>query len=395
MSSDTMYLNSSRRLPTAGKNKTSQLQKPERKSTKNHRKNKTRQEGNVVDESVPLSQPQALPNGEKPNFGSSSKKERKSNNQRPDNSYSGSPRNKAATNPCSTTAHAVELTATQAGRKTAELLAKNLKDVVLVESDKGGLTSIPRMDQRTNRQMTPQTLPNASPKQSPLPLPVKDHEMTVHSPLPLLQPGLHLNQNQHPQFQQIRPNQNIPHYQNHSLQPPPMNPQMYQHQNRFPPIIPMGMQHPGPNYSLSSGAPPYFNSMHAPFMTPNAPQTAGFYGIPPPAPPPLSALPGQFSHMNPMFNSNQPMGSVAAIPSSDSNGSEISGPVTLLSREPRASSSSSMTSENTDNRAEPRTEKKHSKKSRGAAKLPRGGYAGASFATNVPAVTNLPKPSFT
>ncbi|CEP62948.1 Edc1p LALA0_S06e07580g [Lachancea lanzarotensis] len=407
MSTDTMYLNSSRRLPAAGRNKTSQLQKPEKKTTKNHRKNKTRQEGNVVEDSVPLSQPQALPNGEKPNFGGSTKKERKSNNKRPDNSGASSSHDKAAKSTSSTTAHALELTSTQAGRKTAELLAQNLKDVVLVENDKGGLTSIPRVDQRTNRQMTPQALPSASPTQSPLPLPIKEHSTPIHCPLPLLQPGPHLNQNQHqPQFQQILPNQHFPpHYQNQSLQQSTMNhqmyayqnQQMYSHQNRLPPIAPLGMQHLGSNYSISSGAPPYFNSMHhAPFMNANAPQTAGFYGIPPPAPPPMGALPGQYPQMHSMFNSaSQPLRSVAAHPSSDSTGSEISGPVTLSSKEPRVSSSSSVSSGTADIGMGSTSEKKHSKKSQAGAKLVRGGYAGASFATNVPAVTNLPKPSFT
>ncbi|SCV04628.1 LAME_0H19944g1_1 [Lachancea meyersii CBS 8951] len=397
MSTDTMYMNSSRRLPAAGRNKTSQLQKPEKKTTRNHRKNKTRQEGNPSDDTVPLPQPQALPNGEKPNFGGFNKKDRKTNSNRPENSTT----NFNGTGPARTSARVSQnsgsgsdVTSTPAGRKTAELLAKNLRDVVLVENEKGGITSVPCLDNRTQRQMTPQSLPSASPNQSPSPLSAKEYAPVALSPLPN-QPGLYQQQLQQQQLQQLRQNQHFQYYQNQHLQQPLLNQHLHAQQNRFAPIIPLGMQQPGPNYALSSGATPYYNAMHVPFMNSNTPQTPGFYGVPPPAPPPMNLMPGHFPQAQPVCSPGlAPLGNVS-IMSSGSTGSEISGPVTSLSEEPRVSSSSSASIPNASDNLNQNSDKKPSKKSRAGAKLARGGYAGASFATSVPAVTNLPKPSFT
>ncbi|CAI4061476.1 hypothetical protein SKDZ_07G0460 [Saccharomyces kudriavzevii ZP591] len=72
MSTDTMYFNSSRLLPSAGKNKTNNLIK--QKPRNNRASGNTAKNISNNTSTTDIPPPQTLPNGEKPNFGHSSNK---------------------------------------------------------------------------------------------------------------------------------------------------------------------------------------------------------------------------------------------------------------------------------------------------------------------------------
>ncbi|KAM3160400.1 EDC1-like protein [Lachancea thermotolerans] len=355
MSTDTMYLNSSRRLPAAGKNKSSQLQKPEKKQTRSTRKNRTRQEASAAEV---LPKPQTLPNGEKPDFGNSSKKQYGRKN----HESSSAPRPYEA-------------------RESAQKKNRS-KDSSPSHVDTTPAKSPSVLERSAVRQLTPQSVANASPVVSPLPLSMVA-PLTI-SPLPH-QPGLYQQQHQQNQFQQ---NQYQQHQQFNAGYP-------YHHPQFSSLPLPAGAHQP--NYALSTGAMPYFTSPQAPLMGLPAQQAPPFFGMPHP-PPPVTIMPGHFPHTPPSLNNVPPPQmfqqtfSPASAPTSISSSTECSGPVTALPEEPR---SSSATSNSTSSSTGASGSKKPSKKTRTSGKLGRGGYAGASFATSLPSITNLPKPSFT
>ncbi|AHY79172.1 AQG_2a_G0018380.mRNA.1.CDS.1 [Saccharomyces cerevisiae] len=72
MSTDTMYFNSSRLLPSAGRNKTNNLIK--QKTRNNRARGNAAKNANNNNYITDIPPPQTLPNGQKPNFGHSSYK---------------------------------------------------------------------------------------------------------------------------------------------------------------------------------------------------------------------------------------------------------------------------------------------------------------------------------
>ncbi|CAI4417595.1 ALI_collapsed_G0021010.mRNA.1.CDS.1 [Saccharomyces cerevisiae] len=72
MSTDTMYFNSSRLLPSAGRNKTNNLIK--QKTRNNRARGNAAKNANNNNYITDIPPPQTLPNGQKPNFGHSSHK---------------------------------------------------------------------------------------------------------------------------------------------------------------------------------------------------------------------------------------------------------------------------------------------------------------------------------
>lgn len=354
MSTDTMYFNSSRRLQAAGKNKTSQLQKPEKKQSRNKKKSQMRQDAPA---SETLPKPQTLPNGERPDFGNSSKKNKGMKN------YGNSGNTKKS---------GADVAAQPKKNGTRGGVAGH------VDPYSGPTTPATSSVERSAvRQLTPQSMVNASPGASPAvsPLPIASAAPMTISPLPH-QPGLYQQQHQQHQFQQ-----NV--FHNHQL----LNHQLSNvHQPQYPPQgYPMGLQQP--NYALSSGGMPYFTSPQAPLMGLPPQQVPQYFGMPHP-PPPMTIMPGHFPHTPPVLNTTPPAQkyqgaspSVSAPPTA-----ECSGPATTVPEEPRSLSTDSASTTFSGN-------KRSSKKSRAAAKLSSGGYAGASFATSLPSITNLPKPS--
>lgn len=315
MSTDTMYFNSSRLKQSAGKNKTNYLQKPDKRRHGSNKKNKVRQEG-ATGNDVPLPMPQALPNGEKPDFGNSSKKGNKNQGDR-------RPASKKTDRDADKLSHDLQemLSVTDTNRK---------KEVLPSKGESSVSNGSPQL-------LTPQSMPTSGVSPGVSPLPIFCPPPLSVSPLPL-HPGLY----QHP-------------YQQHAQQ---LHPQ--QSFNGPIPGYPYSGPQP-PNYALSSGGLPNFTTPQAALMNPMQ-HPMNYFPVPHPA------MATQVPHAQP-YNYNLPQNH--QIPSQGRTAPSSSG-----------SSSSSK-------RSGSASKKQSNRKSSGS-----GGYAGASFATSVPEITNLPKPSF-
>ncbi|CAI4061823.1 hypothetical protein N7582_001973 [Saccharomyces uvarum] len=135
MSTDTMYFNSSRLLPSAGKNKTNNLIK--HKPRKSRASENTAKNINNNSFSTDIPPPQTLPNGEKPDFGHSSTKKPSSRPKKHTSTPSSSSSSSSSSSPSSTSSlgkknrqYNTEGPRQNNGDET-RLLSQNLKNMLL------------------------------------------------------------------------------------------------------------------------------------------------------------------------------------------------------------------------------------------------------------------------
>ncbi|SCU86540.1 LAMI_0D02542g1_1 [Lachancea mirantina] len=376
MSTDTMYFNSSRLMSMPGKNSTSYLQKPEKKALKNAKMNKYRQEKNG---SEPIPAAQTLPNGQKPDFGNSGRKKPNDERRHAGNGGRGRRGNKNNSRRAPDTADELtrdfkEFLSVEDGDQTAKRGEGHPGDGggsgVRVNNAISGRTALKSPKECPNDQQTTLQNPHFPVKTptlqaQPLPLPSQGyppvHYSPAVSPMPYFnppplsassipnQPGLFQQEFQHQQ-------------------------QCYKMHNGYPP---WNYQ---PNYALTSGALPSFT----------APQSA-LMGIPNTVPPNYFTFPAP------------PMQVPKQLPDNASSFSESSPNTTPMQTRSQSSRSSSGSApeykrspSGFKNHVQPNTTAggKKTRKSSGGNGNSRSGYAGASFATSLPEVATLPKPSF-
>lgn len=357
MSTDTMYFNSSRLMSTAGKNKSNYLQKPDKKLS--NTSNIVRKQQLKHDVTVPetLPQPQALPNGEKPNFGNASNKKSNSKGQYKKNRGQNYHQKKNEDS-------------------SADDLTNDLKQLLSVSE---GEKERARESQKEKRPKS-----NATQKKYPKedkPVDTRPAATKVGSDS---QSGI-------PKTQQLMSPQ-VP-----SISPLPLHPGLYQQ----PPLNstqqcagypygnkPFANQYQQPNYALTSNTLPHLTTPAATLM--NFPLQAMQPAPPTPpmhyhpqmnmSPHPINVINGHIPHnYAPIYQPNYPtqVPMVMAVPG-------------------LPPTSSGSVASNSNASTTPATSKRNKRKPSGGGggSSSSGGYAGASFTTHAPTITNLPKPSF-
>ncbi|XDT20955.1 Hypothetical protein J6896_02829 [Nakaseomyces glabratus] len=353
MSNDTMYFNSSRRLPTHSRNNSPIVAAKNNSSTRIPALNNKKPSKKTEKDIEQLLSPQQLPNGQRPDFGHG-------------------PRGGKQTNGAKTKNKKKQDKELQETKDSYDNLTKNLKNL-LINPEKTEKTVVETLIKSNSNSATatPQKAPNttqgitnshglsqnfSSPLSTPMILP---HNLPMN---PLGNPNFPANNHYLPynpqQLQQQQQQQNrLP------VGPGPMN-----FDNFRPGIAPVAPPQPPPGYPPGPNGPP-----------PGMPQQLNFNGQPmyynqPPMPIPNSAFP-----------INQSIGASPTLP-------RIIPPNPMNYINP-ALSTPPVVKNPTSNG--PVTNTKPTNKSKRNSGRKSNTFAGASFATDVPNESNLPKPSFT
>ncbi|QLL33042.1 hypothetical protein HG536_0D05630 [Torulaspora globosa] len=344
MSTDTRYFNSSRLMSASGKNKTNGVTRLDKKRTQAEKKNKMRQE------TVVIPQPQLLPNGGKPDFGHSSSRRKQRS--------SSSGRHVSSSDP----------EARKSGEKQAntQQVTEDLKQLFLKPEDGSskGKTKGSGEKSRKAKQGRPATSPSSSENRSvgfqspdlhtaPIRSPLQGHN-PVSSPV-FVGPGLY----------------------------PPPSP------SSAPQKTYQGfLGHAYGNYSLASPAPgPHFMAPQAPLMNPLYPQL------------PLTQLPVMYKALDIQQQQQQVM---SGYPPQNYHHYQSQHPqhpqqfnLSNLGIPYSLPVSASYCNGSPVTAVKPLEQEKPRKKTKDKTNATNTCFAGASFASSDPKVTNLPKPSFT
>lgn len=406
MSTDTMYINSSRLLPTRSKNKSSNSifqhstpndnrKRTDKNNTRNEKKSKQKQPDNFE---VPL--PQVLPNGERPNFGNSgtnNKGNRNSNKSNSSKKNHNVNNNEKENNP------------------NTKILTENLKHLLLDNSDTNSAKNNTKSkgnkknSNRKNNEKSPRTsnrtkLANGNTRTNDKTI-VNNNKKTpimtfLTSPIngPGNMPALQLPENT-TQSLNNAPANSMPRIANSVLAGPGLNHEQ-QHINVVQQPMPMNLQPP----SQQNLQPQIFQQQKLQqFVVPNGPAIPPYQTLLPQQPPmpnvqglgypfalynnySLSSmpvpLPQQIPLMTQMFN-NQNMNQLNHM---DGNNNTVS----------NSNSSAATPISLAISQMSPKSEssKIHSSTKKGKGRSPSHSFAGASFATDMPQESTLPKPSF-
>lgn len=415
MSSDTMYFNSSRMLPSHNKNSTHMTQAPpfslkksksnrkslelvERKSEKPSRSSTPVPE-NLKSNDIPRLQ--TLPNGERPNFGNSSNINVKSN----DNNISHSSQHKTHSRKKSANGKthknkdkdgekkpkSGKKDKTSGNKKeksskheSTEVITNNLKQLLLDKNKSGKATDtkkkntskkidadIHRVQNSASPLTTFMTSPIITPGNIPPQLKINNNSTALGQP-PLMVTMQHHQQFNHQNNRNVAAAGHNNNNNTHNNIPMPLNNGMMNS-----PIM-----HPLTPFQMSNTIPPY------PFGNNNLNYSISNMPLPMPAPSYVSPQPIPPQHIlsngNSLPNHNNMMNRAVDI---SGGGTGTSGPVmTNNNINKPVTTPTSANSMNNYN--------KSFKNNKNVNKKMSHSFAGASFTTDIPQESNLPKPSF-
>lgn len=415
MSTDTMYINSSRVLPSRSKNKQPNSMFPRSNSNKSITSNNSnggnksskkrgprKNDGVSQNQKSPLKpadipQNQSLPNGERPNFGNSSSTtdKRRSSGNKKDNLAGNHAKNVTAdlknllldnknNKPKSNKNTSAKRGNDKSPRAGSNTHTNKKQEVINVNMMKKESTT-PIMTFLTSPINAPGSIPNMNLSETRAGTPGSQRSSGTPGMLPgvtpnvLAGPGLNMPPQfvGHPQQQQMQPMMGgnmLP------MSQPQFQPHYVQQMGPQPPYgMPVGQQLPPPNQRVGPPAPPAIlqgqpmQGLGYPFGMQN---NYNLSSMPVP-------LPQQIPLIVPMGHGqnglpNNAKAPVSQMPKTTQN-TPVSTPTALLS-----------------NQVSPKVQNNRSKSSAKKSKdrTSSHSFAGASFATDVPQESNLPKPSF-
>lgn len=356
MSADTRYFNSSRLMSASGKNKTNGVTRLDKKRTQAEKKNKMRQE------TVVIPQPQLLPNGGKPDFGhSSSRRKQKSSSGRHVSSSDSESRKRGE-------------------ESNTQQVTEDLKQLFLKpeEASSKGKTKGSGEKSRKANQGRPATSPSSSENRA---------SPTVARPAGFQSPDLHT-------APICSPHQG----------PNPVGSPVFVGPGLYPPPSPSSAPqktyqgvfgHTYGNYSLASPVPgPHFMAPQAPLMNPLYPQ------LPLPQLPIMyKALDIQQQQLQQQQQQQQQQQVMPGHPAQNYQQYHLQQPQQFnlpnLAIPYSLPVSASYCNDPPVTAVKPLEQGKPRKKTKEKNNATSTCFAGASFASSDPKVTNLPKPSFT